>query len=290
VFNLRGEAVAVNRYTIESYQNVGGTLFPFQRIDGAQVTKGACGTFAACPFMDVIAFVGGGRNEPVSVYLGADGAYRNVSTHEIDTILEGYSERQLASVEVEARTDKAHRLLYIHLPDRTLVYDAAASEALGEPVWFVLVSTLDGFERYRARGMVYAGGQWTAGDPASAAVGVLSDDVSSHWGEPVRWEFGTPIVYNEAAGAIFNELELIALTGNAAVGANPVISTSYSLDGVEWSSDRTICAGRTGDRNKRLVWFGQGFMRKWRIQRFRGTSDAHMSVARLEARLEPLAY
>jgi hypothetical protein len=30
-------------------------------------------------------------------------------------------------------------------------------------------------------------------------------------------------------------------------------------------------------------------MRNWRIQKFRGTSDAHMSVIRLEMSLEKLA-
>jgi hypothetical protein len=38
------------------------------------------------------------------------------------------------------------------------------------------------------------------------------------------------------------------------------------------------------------VWFQQGHMRNWRIQRFRGSSDAHISIARLEAQLEPLVF
>ena len=34
----------------------------------------------------------------------------------------------------------------------------------------------------------------------------------------------------------------------------------------------------------------QGAIRNWRVQRFSGSSDAGLSVARLEARLEPLAW
>jgi hypothetical protein len=41
---------------------------------------------------------------------------------------------------------------------------------------------------------------------------------------------------------------------------------------------------------KRLAWFQQGHMRNWRIQRFRGDSDAHISFVRLEAQIEALAY
>ena len=70
---------------------------------------------------------------------------------------------------------------------------------------------------------------------------------------------------------------------------NPTISTSYSVDGQAWSQDRFILAGSSGDSQKRLVWWQQGFMRDRRVQRFRGTSHAHISMLRLEARLEPLA-
>jgi hypothetical protein len=119
---------------------------------------------------------------------------------------------------------------------------------------------------------------------------ILIQDISSHWGTIVRWEFGTTIVYNESNGAIFNELELVALTGRIALGTNPMISTSYSLDGMAWSQDRSISIGTTGDTKRRLVWLRQGHMRNWRIQRFRGDSQAHLSFIRLEVQVEPLAH
>lgn len=115
-------------------------------------------------------------------------------------------------------------------------------------------------------------------------------DISSHYGDAVRWEFGTTIAYNEGRGAIMHNLELVGLTGSVAFGENPTINTSYSTDGQNWSQIKSIDAGTIGQRAKRLVWFQQGWMRNWRIQRFQGTSDAHMSFARLEAAIEPLAF
>jgi hypothetical protein len=73
-----------------------------------------------------------------------------------------------------------------------------------------------------------------------------------------------------------------------ALGINPQISTSYSTDGSSWSQDRFISVGTTGDTRKRLVWFQLGSMESFRVQRFRGDTDAHVSFLRLEARLEPL--
>jgi hypothetical protein len=106
----------------------------------------------------------------------------------------------------------------------------------------------------------------------------------------VRWEFGTPIVYNKTNGAIFHEIELTALPGRVAIGVDPQISTSYSLNGLSWSQPKYIRIGSTGNREKRLVWRQQGFMRNWRVQRFQGDSDSHLSAMNLEIRVEPLAY
>ena len=89
---------------------------------------------------------------------------------------------------------------------------------------------------------------------------------------------------------IFHELELVALTGRVALGKDPIISTSYSVDGQSWSQDRPIRVGTTGSTRKRLAWFQQGHMRNWRIQRFRGDTQARLSLARLEAKIEGLAY
>lgn len=286
---LRNEVYALNRNTIEVFDNIGGDFFPFQRIDGAQVQKGVVGTQACCVFVETIAFLGGGRNEEPGVYLGANATANKISTQEIDQILTQYSDAQLATVKLEARNDKSHQHLYVHLPDRTLVYDAAASGVLEEHVWFTLTSSLAGFSQYRARNFVWAYGKWIVGDPQSYNFGHVVQDASSHWGQIVRWEFGTLVVYNEGRGAIFNELELVALTGRVALGTNPAISTSYSVDGASWSQDRSIRVGTTGS-NKRLVWLQQGHMRNWRIQRFRGDSQANIAFVRLEAQLEPLAY
>lgn len=289
LIKLRNELHAVNRNTIEVFRNVGGTLFPLARIPGAQITKGCIGTHACCVYMESIAFVGSGRNEAPAVFLGDNGSAIKISTREIDTLLLNYTEEELALIKVEARNDKAHYHLYIHLPDRTLVYDSAASQTVGEPIWFVLTTSTDGFSRYSAHNFVWCYEKWIVGSPLNSKIGYMSNLTGHHWGAVVRWEFGTAITYNGGKGGIFHELELVSLSGRVDVDKNPRISTSYSVDGETWSQEKYISAGKQGDRNKRLVWWQQGSMRNWRIQRFKGDSYAHLSFARLEAQIEPLA-
>lgn len=286
VLKLRSEVHALNRHTIEVFNNVGGDNFPFQRVDGAQIQKGVVGTHAACVFVDAIAFLGSGRNEPVSVYIGASGQAVKIATREIDQLLATYSDATLSGVTLEARVDIGHQHLYVHLPDKTLVYDAAASKEAEAHVWFVLTSSTAGFSQYRAMNFVYCYNKWLCGDPTSSVHGYTTDTISSHYGDIVRWEFGTLMLYNQAKGAIVHELELICLTGRVPVGVNPTVSTSYSVDGETWSQDRSIYVGKVGDRTKRVRWTQQGLMRNWRLQRFRGTSQAFLSIMALEAVFE----
>jgi len=289
LLKLYNEAYAINRYTIQVFDGVDQEGFPFAPIAGAQIQKGAVGTFAACVFADKIAFVGSGRNEAPGVYLGINATTQKISTQEIDILLASIPESQLAQVQVETRNDRAHLHLYIHLPDRTIVFDQQASTELETLVWFELVSTTVGFSQYRARNMVWAYDRWNVGDPQSSTVGRMDLEVSSHWGQIVRWEFSTIIVYNQSLGAIFHQMELVSLTGRVALGTNPQISTSYSKDGLSWSQDRFTSVGPIGATQKRIAWFQMGNMRNWRIQRFRGDSQAHISIVRLEAQIEPLA-
>jgi hypothetical protein len=285
---IRTEFYAINRHTCELFELIGGTLFPFQRNEGGQLTRGALGTHCVTVFNDALAFLGSGRKEAPAVWFGVNGSTVKLSTREIDTILEGYTDQELADSVLETRAFKNHQLLYLHLPDQVLVYDEPASRAVQEPVWYTLDSGLEDIATYRGRYFLWCYGKWICGDPTSATFGTVNDGVSNHYGQAVGWEFGTTILYNEGRGGIIHQMELACLPGRVAFGANPVVWTSFSDDGETWSQEWTCYAGMQGDRRKRLTWLDQGDLTNWRIQRFRGTSDAHLSFARLELELEAL--
>lgn len=290
IVKIRNEAYVLNRHTTEVFDNIGSTGFPFQRIEGAQIMKGTLGPHTACVFLDAVALIGSGFNEAPSVYLASNGQAAKIANRELDLILSDYTEAQLATCLLETRVDRNQQWLILHLPDRTMVYDALASQQLGQPVWFFLASTLTYGGLWRASDLVWCYNRWNVADTQSPAVGYLTNTTAAHWGNQVGWEFGTTILYNEGRGALIHELELVALTGRQALGASPWISTEYTVDGVTWSQPKLISAGQIGNRTKRLIWLQQGNMRHWRAQRFRGTSDAFLSFARLEARIEPLNF
>jgi len=238
----------------------------------------------------VLAFVGSGKGESLGVYLAINGSTSKVSSQEIDLIINGKTQEEISQIKVDVMIDASHEYLLIHLNDRTLMYDSSASQQAGALVWSVLTSNYDGLGQYRGRNYVFCHGVWYCGDVLGGKVGIVTRDVMSHFGDKVRWEITTAIIYNESSGAIFHELELVALTGRCELGSNPTINTQYSLDGMTWSQLKTIPAGKQGNRSIRLVWFQLGKMDTVRMQRFNGWSDSLLTFSRLEARLEPLVW
>jgi len=288
ILKLRNEIYAINRYTIEVFNNVGGSGFPFQRVNGAQIQRGAIGTYTAIVYEDTIAFLGGGRNEAPGVYLGVNGQTQKISTREIDEVLISFTEEELSEVVFETLNDKSQAFLWIRLPDQTFVYDLTASKLVSDHVWYIMSGGVTELTPYRARDVIFCYDKWQVGDTISNKIGVLDNTISTHYGDTTIWEFGTAIVYNESKGALFKKLELVALTGRNQGFEDAIITTSYSLDGRSWSQERPISAGKVGERLKRLVWWRQGHMKNTRIQRFRGDSHAYIAVSRLEVDLEPL--
>lgn len=224
---INNNIYAVNRYSIEAFGNTGGEFFPFSRIEGAQAERGAVGTHAVAVANGMLVFIGSGRNESFGLYASTNGETQKLSTREIDRILNSYTEEVLSDVLVEFFLYDGHENIMIHLPDKTLSLDMKATAIVEEPAWSVLSSGKEKVSRYRCINHVYAFNNWFVADPLLPRLGVLSKKVSTHWGEEVAWEFYTSIVYNEAKGAIFHELELITVPGDGTgtLGVSGLAST-----------------------------------------------------------------
>ncbi len=286
LLKYRNEIYVFNRNTIEVFDNIGGSGFPFTRLPGGLIPKGAIGTHAKCLFAETFAWVGGARNEATSVYVQSGGSALKIATREVEERISQYTEDQLVDTVIEAKADRLHQHLYIHLPGETMVYDAMASAVMGEPVWFFMSTGVAGIHAYRGIGFVYAGNKWIVGDKSTAHIGFIDESVTTQYGEVAGWQFDTMLLYNASKGAQVHSLEIIGTYGRAPEGENPTAFTSYTVDGLTWSNEKPANMGRRGDTQHRLTWFKQGHMRNFRGQRFRGANATPWSAARLEAEIE----
>lgn len=285
---VRNEAHFVNRYTIEVYENVGGSGFPFARIQSAIYDRGAVGRDMVANFMGTLVFVGSRRNEPPAVWMLVNGDTKPMSTAEVDTVLKSYGEDVLSRCTMDVRTEEKRDTLLIHLPDQTLALDGAMSEAAGVPIWYALGSGI-GQAQYRAQGLVWCDDRWTFDDPQSSAVGTYVRGTDRHFGSAIGWEFSTQALYAENRNAIVHTLELVALPGRAALGADPVAWHSYSRDGVAFSQERPARLGKQGEYATNTQWRKCGFSRNWRVEKVRGADTGPVAFAKLEADIEVLS-
>lgn len=289
LMKFRNEVYAFNRYTTEVFDNIGGTGFPFQRIDGAMVPKGIIGKDCKCAIAQSLAILGSGRGEAPGVYLINGGSAEKVSTREIDDALSAYTEAELESAVLESRKHRNHDHLYIHLPNETWVFDLSATQAQGEPVWFALSSDSSGYGAYRARNFVYAYSKWLCGDTVDQRIGYLSDDVSTHYGSVVGSQFDTTLIYNEGRSAIIRSMELIGLPGRAELGDAPVVYASRTEDGLTYSDEKPVSIGNHGQYTKRMQWRSFGRFRLYCGVRFRFAHDSIVAFTRLECDFEGLS-
>ena len=288
VLKLRNEIYALNSNTIELFKDTGGDFFPFTRVDGAQIPKGVVGTTAACVFGEVIAFVGGGREEPASVYIGTNGSAIPIATQEINTLLLEYTNDELSKIIVEERTQLSHQQLYIHLPDKTLVYDLNASKELGVPAWDILESGTYETGPYRGYNFNYVYNKWVCGDRKTGAIGELTTSESYQFGEACSWEFSIPIISNGGKGFLLNSLEMVFISGGLTTYTAPSIFMSSSVDGVNWSDERPFELKSLGNRTFRAKWFQLGYVKMFKIFKIRGDSSAFISPAKIILDAEPL--
>lgn len=287
LMKVRGELVVFNRYTIEVFSNTGGTGFTFARVDGAMMTKGLISTQGKCLFAQSFAFVGSGKNEPCSVYLGANGGLTKIATREIERIISEYSDTQLATITLEAKEQEMHQHLYLHLPDKTMVFDYAASQIMGQPIWFELSSSSSGKGAYRAINHVWCYNKWIVGDRFNSNVGVLSNRLSSHYGEPVAWQINTTFIYNGGQSGQVKSIELVGLTGRTKDIAEPQVFLSWTKDGLTWSNERMHRQGMRGQYEQRIIWLRAiGIFRQALGLKFRGCDDSLASFTAIELDVE----
>jgi len=285
LLKMHGEVYALNRYTIQPFQNVGGSGFPFQVVKSGTIPYGCVGSKAKAKYLGSFAFVGGQRNAAIGVYIAGAGDATKISTRDVDADLAVLTEEQQAAIWMEVRNERDEQRLMIHTPLRTWVFSAKASTKASVEAWTIYSTSVTCAGPYKGRGLVYCYGRFMVADDAGR-IGYLTENDTMHYGAPVGWMFDVKLIYNESARGIINSLELVGTPGRGTEGR---IFFSYTKDGVTWSMERSVSTGRTGQRQKRVAWRPGVRFEQYIGLRFRGSDSSLMGIARLEGRIEALA-
>lgn len=270
------EMYVLGRYTIQVFQNVGGSGFPFAPFEGATLPYGCVGPNAKCLMGDTFAFVGGGKNEPVGVFVGGQGQATRISTREIEDYIAAHPDP--ATIIVEQRVFTGERHLIVHLDAVSLCLSITASQAAQEGAWTLLQSGRG--EAYRARNAVLCYGSHFVGDTASAALGTLTRSTPDQFGDAADWQSDAGMLFNNGMGALLNEVELHGLFPVT----ESAIFFSVTLDGRLWSNE--VARRIAGTLGERVLW--RPGLRVPRLVGMRWRGSQRVSIARAEVQAEAL--
>lgn len=280
LMKLRDQPYIIGRNTIQLFQNVGGNGFPFITVEGATIPYGCVSPSAKCYFANSFAFVGGGRDEALGVRIAGQADASKISTRAVDEALARVTDP--TSIIMESRFYKDEQRLFVHLPEESWVFLGNATAKVQEEVWYRVKS---GDAEYRIRNAIPAYGKFIVGDTQSSAIGVISDDVSTHFGEEPGWSFDAGLL--EGPG-ILHSVQLIGLQGRGPPGEESRIFFSMTKDGTTYSAESVVSAGKAGDRRLQLQWRPHTRFLTMLGMRWRGTGPAMPGFAKIDAKVEDL--
>jgi hypothetical protein len=286
IYKLNNQLYIGGKNTTQTMANTGGNNFPFTVQQSYTFDIGCVSRQTMCYFNRTLAWIGGGRNMPNGVWMLNGNAPAKISSAAVDYELAKLTADQVAVVTLEAISFEDSELLYVHLPHKTLVFDATATAGLGVKFWTQLNSGASADDFYRARNFVRFNGMWACGDLADNRVGFLDSATGGHYGAPVLHRSSSPMVMLPLASAGLRSVELKCITGQA--GDTSRIAMTYSSDGIRWSQTRYTQAVSRGGYSKRIRWLPGGLTRNKLQVRVDHVTTQHCTWFGLDLELEAL--
>ena len=274
--------IVFNRYTTERFYNNAGPLFPFARIPNAAIPIGIVGTDAKASIGDGQWVVFGGSKEYSPSFYLLTNSYQGISTKEIDSIVDTYSDFELAKMEIEYRDTRDQGLVICHLPRNVLVYDVTLSRKLQENIWYVWNSGADVYRAihgvYDPRNIDDSASGWIYGDKQGTRIGRLDQSGCTQYGEAVEWSCATPLV---RVGGTVKAAEIVTAPGHSTV-EDDVVYFSTTKDGALYGPEVLLKRGAQGDYQHRTILRRLGDYPRWMGIRLRGFSKGIYSVTGVE--------
>jgi len=263
--------------SIELWDNVGGSGFPFLRVANGFVENGCGAPYSTCAADNTV------------FWLDQDRIFRR---------LDGITPRRVSQYGTEqrwqdyARVNDAVSYPYVHDGHTFIVLRFPSAGA----TWAHDINTGEWHEResygqdhWRAAWVVKCYGKTLVGDTQSGNIGEIHSTTYTEWGDVLSREATSGVTYAEKRWAFFDRLELDMEVGQGTEtgqGADPQVMLEISNDGgVNFRSLPNRGLGTTGHTTKTVHWDGMGRSRE-RVHRIRVTDPVPFMIAagRLDVR------
>jgi hypothetical protein len=281
-FVFQNQLFILGSETVEVFENVGGTGFPFQRIGGFIIPKGISSPFGITATTNSFVFIGAGTNESAAIWGFTGNGVEKISTTAIDSVLSKLSDSELAQVTAVSYADSGAYFSGFALPNTNFFYDSISGR------WHERRSFSGGqTQRWRGGFMAQAYGRVIVGDILDGRIGELDMSVYSEYGNTIFRRIRLQPLFNLGNAIFASSMELTMESGVGDLEViEPKIRMRHSDDAKKWSNELKRNIGRMGEYAKRAIWRRLGRIPRFRIFEFTMTDPVKPVIIKLELKLK----
>lgn len=254
--------------TIEAFQNIGGSGFPFQR-SGLYLAKGVKSPLSLAVSNDTFMWIGGGKNESPAIWMFANNTAQKVSTTAIDNLLQDLTVTQLNEISAWSYAEKGAYFVGFTLPSTTIVVDTITGK------WHERKSRVTAGDRvdtvkHRVQTVVNAYNKILVGDAFDGRIGEYSTSILDEYGAAIIRTVTTQPFQNQMQDFFIPSLEMTVENGVGNSDAeDPQISLEISRNGGRnYGPKRSRSIGKVGKYHQRAIWRRNGRVTQSAILKF----------------------
>jgi len=287
-FTVRDELVIIGTSTIEIFQNVGGADFPFQRIEGAHVSKGMCARFGIVEYDNGYVYLGNSKDELPSIWRGTSSSAVKISTDAIDNKIQSFTKAEIEDVFTWTYSMDGYFYAGWTVPTTTFIYDGTASANSGRPIWHERQTSSS---RWRVNDVINVYGKVLVQDNTTGKIGQISSTTYTEYGSSITRDLISQYIEHSGKPVFNYKLELhieqATTTDNL---ASPTVELLISDDGGRsFVSMGTQSLGKVGETARRVVWRRLGHFRQTRIYKLTTAAPVKLSFYKMTIGVEPAA-
>lgn len=277
IANYKNQLVVAGVNTLETFINVGGSGFPFER-SNVFISYGFPHFRMGQVIGDLFFFIGQEKNSYPGVYIFGDSQPTKISTLAIDRLLrvstggDTAENRTLPSTYSWSYSDNGHVFVGWRLEDSHIVYDLQTGK-WHERKSRIYNSTSQIWEdkTWRATGVIKAYNKYfLVGDTEDGRIGQLSIDAFSEYDNEMIATWSTQPFQNNMEPFFVPSIELTIESGVGDLSTtNPQVMMERSRNGGHTFSDqRWRDMGKVGEYYRRAIWRRNGKVDRFDMYRF----------------------
>ncbi len=243
-FVLRRTLYLFGTSSLEAQQNVGGADFPFAPYQDLLIDAGLVGRLAVTASNDTMFWMA-----PDRTVRRLDGiTATRISDHDIERIVLSWMEPELTVA--SSMVHEGHLWIVFRNPEGCIIWDQSTE------VWHERAS--HNSPTWKAKHFAEAYGLKLCTSATEGKIFRLEGDVYDEDGETLAFEMVTPYAYDAGKRFSVQEVEVITQPGSGTLTLDPAITIQRTTDGEVYSGAKARRYGKTGERQKRVLFGPQG--------------------------------